>query len=233
MKQLDRTPIVRQVADGIIAIIKERNLREGDKLPTEKELCESFNVGRSTIREATRVLQTMGMLTSVPGKGMYVENPNQNNIATNAKLWFSHKDVKQLDYVEIRLAIEPLCTKLAIQRATMSEIADLARIHSLCKQAVSMNDTIALASYDEWFHFAIANATHNKLMISIQEAIKKEVFEMRLKSFSIPERIPGVIEPHEKILQAFYDKDEETGFEEMARHIKEAFSNFQDDTIRD
>jgi GntR family transcriptional repressor for pyruvate dehydrogenase complex len=222
--QIDRTSIVKQVSDGIIELIRERNFQENDKLPTEKELCEIFNVGRSTIREANQVLQTLGILVSVPGKGMHVAATSEGAISEAAKKWFGLKGIKLSDYVEIRLAIEPLCTRLAIQRATNEEIAELSKIHTLSLEAVLAGDAFSLATYDEKFHLAIAKATHNKLMVNIQEAIKNEIFEMRMRSFSIPERAPGVVEPHRKILQAFYERDKLTGEIEMRRHIKEAYS---------
>ena len=73
----------------------------------------------------------------------------------------------------------------------------------------------------------IAQATHNKLIASIYESICKEILETRIQSFSVPERMKTVIEPHRRILEAFYDHDAETGERAMYEHIREAFEDIR------
>jgi Transcriptional regulators len=226
MKPIERVTVVGQVTEAIRAMIKERNLNENDKLPTEKELCETLEVGRSTVREAMRTLQAMGEVKFKHGKGAFVGPGNTvaNEIVT--KEWFSKAGIKLMDFVEIRLAIEPLSVRLAIHRASEEDIAELARIHNLFIQAVATQNALHLAKYDELFHMEIAYATHNQLMINIMESIKKEVFEMRVKSFSIPKRMAGAIKPHEMILDAFYSRNMDAGSQAMTDHIKEAYSEY-------
>lgn len=223
MRPVERVPICNQVVEGIQSLIRERDLQVGDKLPTERELCEAFAVGRSTIREAMRALEAMGALTLKQGRGAFVGAGFYSDRVAQSISWYGSDDIRIRDFVEIRLAIEPLCTKLAIERASAEEIAEIARILSLFIQAAPKKDPLLLAKYDELFHLEIAKATHNKLMVSIQEAIRKEVFELRVRSFSVPERMEGAIAPHEKILKAFYSRDSGAGAEAMAEHLQEAF----------
>ncbi len=224
MKPIERVTVVGQVTEAIRTMIKERQLNEDEKLPTEKELCETLEVGRSTVREAMRILQAMGEVKFRHGKGAFVGSGNINEIVT--KEWFSKTGTKLADFVEIRLAIEPLAVRLAIHRASEEDIVEIARIHNLFIQAVSVQNALHLAKYDELFHTKIAYATHNQLMINIMDSIKKEVFEMRVKSFSIPKRMAGAVKPHEMILDAFYTKDEDAGWQAMTDHIKEAYSEY-------
>lgn len=221
MPPIERIPICSQVVTGIQTLIEEQNLQPGDKMPTEKVLCEMFGVGRSTVREAMRILQAMGVLSLQQGRGAFVGDsyPSQDE----GRPWFKEVSSNLRDYVEMRLAVEPLCTRLAIERASEEEIAEIARIHSLFIQAVSKNDPISLAKYDELFHMEIAKATHNKLMVSIQEAIRKTVFDMRVQSFSVRERMSSAIPPHTRLLDAFYHHDASEGERAMIEHLQEAF----------
>lgn len=226
MKPIERVTVVGQVTEAIRSMIKERKLNEDEKLPTEKELCEKLEVGRSTVREAMRILQAMGEVKFMHGKGAFVGPGNTVTNETVTKEWFSKAGSKLMDFVEIRLAIEPLSVRLAIHRASEEDIAEIARIHNLFIQAVTTQNALHLAKYDELFHMKIAYATHNQLMINIMDSIKKEVFEMRVKSFSLPKRMAGAVKPHEIILDAFYTRDEDAGWQAMTDHIKEAYSEY-------
>jgi len=81
----------------------------GDKLPTEKELCQSLQVGRSTVREAFRMLQATGHVEMIPGKGAHVAQLS----ATSVRGWFEERETDLGDYMEVRLAIEPFAARLA------------------------------------------------------------------------------------------------------------------------
>ena len=74
----------------------------------------------------------------------------------------------------------------------------------------------------------IARVTHNKLMVKLQEAIRREVYEMRIRSFSVAARMSGAVEPHERILHAFYKRDIHDGMEAMTQHLTEAFAEVLD-----
>ena len=226
MQPVERIPVCNQVVRGIQEIIQGRQLKPGDKLPTERELCESFGVGRSTVREAIRTLQALGVLTLIQGRGAFVGS--KTTASTDLTPWFSNMEINMRDLIEIRLAVEPLSVRLAIERASEEEIAEIAKIHSLFIQTVPKDDPVLLANYDEAFHMEIARATHNKLMVKLQEAIRREVYEMRIRSFSVATRMSGAVEPHERILHAFYKRDIHDGMEAMTQHLTEAFAEVLD-----
>ena len=77
MKPIKRVPVVTQVVANMKELIAERDLKPGDKFPTEKEFSHMFGVGRSSIREALRVLQTKGVIEICPGKGAYITEKNE------------------------------------------------------------------------------------------------------------------------------------------------------------
>ena len=71
MKKLKRLSLSEQVVNAIVQYIQENNLKTGDKLPTEKEFSDKFNVSRTSVREAIKALGINGILKSIPGKGTF------------------------------------------------------------------------------------------------------------------------------------------------------------------
>jgi GntR family transcriptional repressor for pyruvate dehydrogenase complex len=223
MKPIERVPVVLQVVANLQELI-DRSLQPGDKVPTEKELIEMFGVGRSTVREALRMLQAKGVVEFLQGKGAFVAEKNEDP-QVSAKNWFKELGAKVADFMEMRIAVEPISARLAIQRASAGEVAKIAEAHNLYIQSIEAADPLKLASYDESFHMEIARATHNELFINIQIAIKECFFETRVKSFTIKERVTGAVIPHQKILDAFYIKDAEAGYQAMLEHLTQAFKD--------
>lgn len=216
MSGINRTPRVSEVADNIHLLINSRGFQAGDKLLTEKELCEEFNVGRSTIREALRILETMNVVVRKPGKGAFVAS---EKMSQELQLQTSQY-ATMTDYCEIRLALEPLAVRLAVRRAVPEEIAEIAHAESFFIQAAMKKDAQLMTKYDELYHRMIANATHNPLMIDLFDLIQNAVHDMRLKSFMTKESPDNTIEPHEEILKAIYQHDEEGAATAMAKHIQ-------------
>jgi GntR family transcriptional repressor for pyruvate dehydrogenase complex len=222
VKPIERVPVVGQVVDNLQRIIQQRDLKPGDKMPTEKELVELFGVGRSTVREALRMLQATGEVEFLQGRGAFVAEKTEDP-QVSAKDWFNVLGLKVADFMEMRIAVEPVSVRIAIQRATDKEVGRLMKAHNLFIKSIESGDPLQLAAYDDAFHMEIARATHNELFINTQVAIQECFFEARVRSFSIHERITGAIAPHQNILNAFYTKDAEAGYQAMLEHMTQAF----------
>ena len=86
MKMIDkssRLPLYYQLMDIIIEMIERENLKENDKLPSERELCKEYNVSRSTVRQAIQELEKEGYIYRMHGKGTFVSPKNLNKIYLN------------------------------------------------------------------------------------------------------------------------------------------------------
>ena len=220
MESVKRIPVVEQVVQNLQELIIERGYKPGDRMPTEKEACEIFHVGRSTVREAYRMLQMIGIVESKQGSGSIVARETEASRQNNIRNWFKKNEVKTTDYLEIRMAIEPMVTNLAIQRATEDEVRNLEHIHSLFRRAVNRNDASEMAKYDEAFHMSIAEASHNPLFVKIEELIAESISAYRIRSFSIQENAAHAISPHQTILYAFCRRDPKVGESAMIGHLK-------------
>lgn len=218
MKPIEKVPLIEMVIANIKELIVSNSLLSGDKLPTEREICELLQVGRSTVREAFRTLQAMGIVEIKPGRGAFVAEKKVDG-TKGVVDWFVKHGVQISDFMEVRMAVESLAVKLAITRASYEEILDLEKIHDNFAEAAEKKDIIKLASYDETFHNAIIKATHNKLLIDIIEKIADAFMEYRIKAFSVEDNISHALEPHGRILEAFKKRDVVGGQTEMVNHL--------------
>lgn len=219
MKAVQRVPVVQQVVNNIRDFIFSGTISVGEKLPTEKDLCEQLSVGRSTVREALRILQANGFVEIQPGRGAFVarnKEPDPGDIVE----WFVQNEVELKDCIEVRTALEPLAIKLAVARATDADIAQITRTHTKFVKAVEENDTAAIAKYDERFHNQIVESSKNKLLISINRKVSEGIQSFRGKTFQLQQNALNAIDPHTDIMHALEERDSEAGEMFMRRHIQ-------------
>ncbi|MFT3984962.1 MAG: FadR/GntR family transcriptional regulator [Lachnospiraceae bacterium] len=218
MKSIDRISIVDQVIQNLLNYMKEENLKPGDQMPTEREVCELLGVGRSTAREAYRMLQAMNEVVAVQGKGVFVSE--KENKEDSVLLWFKGNGHAFCDYMEVRMAIEPMGVRFAIERANDEQIHRLEKIQELFIEAYKEGNRVKMMSYDESFHDQIMECTGNTLLIRIGENISECLRGYRSKAFSLKRTRGNAIEPHQKIIDAFKQKDVQMGYEWMLKHLE-------------
>ncbi len=228
LHNITRVTIVDQVIQKLQEYIIENNLKPGHKMPTEKELCEMMGIGRSTAREAYRMLKAMNYITTVQGKGVFLSehykstDPNEAAIA-----WFNENGRNMTEFMEVRMAIEPMAVKLAIPRATEHDIQRLEETHKLFEHALKEKNRIGLLSYDELFHQQIMDCTRNQLLIQIGKIITECFRTYRSNSFSVEDSMGNALEPHAQILEAFKTNDAQSGYNCMIRHLEISLEDIQ------
>ena len=109
-----------------------------------------LSVSRTSVREATRVLQTLGYVTLVPGKGAFVADLKPSD--GGEENWFDVENVQFYDFMEVRMAIETLAVRLSVERATPKQIRALEKIHAAFLEANEKQDGLQLIMLDEQFH---------------------------------------------------------------------------------
>jgi len=217
--RIQKISITDEVVKRMEELIKSGDYKIGDKLPTEMELREQLGVGRSTIREAFRVLQALGLIELRAGRGAFVKSINNNTYET-IRNWFVQKEAELSELMEVRMAIEPLAVKLAIQRGTPNQIEQIRDIHKAFTEAVERMDAIELATLDESFHNAIIETSNNQLLIKIGRLIADAFVEYRTRSFAVKENAKNALEPHKKILEAILRKDRKGAMQAIQRHLE-------------
>ena len=200
MRPVERVSVIDDVAEQLKDLILSGEIAVGDKFLTEKEISASLRVGRSTVREALRILTAMGFIEIRPGKGAFVAKKKEDDLFA-LSTWFRRHQPELTDYMEVRMAVEPLALRLAIQRASTEEVADIAAIHDSFVTAVAAQDTIKMAIYDEHFHSAIVKASHNRLLVAINESVTDLLSEYRARAFAVTGNAAHAVDPHARILQ--------------------------------
>ena len=226
MQSINRMPVVQQVVDSVKGYIQSDKVKEGDKLPTEREFCEQLEVGRSTLREAFRILQANGYVEMKPGKGAFVESKTGHSL-NDAVDWLVEHEVELKDFIEVRAAIEILGVRLAIRQLTVADIRQLNQIHRDFLSAVDRNDSAQVMQLDERFHNAIVGISRNKLLISMNRQISLYFESFRNRTFQIRQNVQNAVGPHSAILNAIIRRDNESAEEQMRLHLEKVSQDLE------
>jgi len=167
----DKMNLHQQAAVSIRKYIRENQLNIGDKLPSQSELMEILGLGRSSLREALRLLEGMGLLQILVGKGIYVRNAPD----FQASIPLTAGEGSMLQVLEVRKMIERCTIELAIKHATPEDLATME--NNLNKfEALAMPEAWAEgtseADYD--FHQSVYASTHNPVLIRLIHSISDQ-----------------------------------------------------------
>lgn len=159
---IQKKSLADMIAETLKQQITEGTYRAGDKLPTEPELMKTFGVGRSSVREAVKLLVNMGVVRVQQGSGTFVTVPS-NNDDVNIKM--STADRTELD--EVRKILDIAIVEKAVARRTEKDIERMRA--SLEKRKVNAEKGLLeeCIEADLNFHIAIADAAHNRILADI------------------------------------------------------------------
>lgn len=220
--RLSRRNSYELIAEQIRQQILNGKLKPGQRLPSTKELAEKFSVGRSSVREALSALKAMGLIDIRQGEGCTVRtfSPEQMEIRLPAVLMTKEAI---LELLEARKALETSNARLAATKRTDDDLRTFERI--LARMEDGLGDGEQGEKSDLAFHLALAEATHNGVMVkllktisgqmeaAIRETRRRHMYEDR----SISERL---WREHLDIYRAIKDKDTRAAGEYMERHLR-------------
>lgn len=205
--------------DALLDQLKSGRWRAGDRLPTERELAERFELSRTTVRKALLELKQQGLIQQTVGSGTYVSD------AANARLAKSVQQDSSLytspaELMEARLAIEPAIIEMAIRNANAT---DLARMDHCCEEAENARTLEAFEHWDAELHQAIADAAHNSFVGSVFQLMKtvraqSDWGQLKKKSVT-PERRLAYQAEHREIVGALRDRDAVRARESTLAHL--------------
>lgn len=200
-------------------MIAEEEVSVGGKLPTELELCGRFGVGRSTVREAMRILEANGYISIRRGSGTYVLSKMGNNYQTIGNWLHDNRD-KLRDYMEVRIAIEQLSVRLMIKKWGDDCGRRLTGLMAEFEEAVDAGDSERISAVDERFHREIAASTGNDLLIRVDELLADAFREYRRSTFLNKGNLSAAIAEHRKILEAIARRDTNEAVYAMREHLE-------------
>lgn len=212
-----------QVAEQIQQLILSRDLKPGDRLPTERELGENFKVSRTVIREAIRTLEALGLVASQTGSGTYVRVMQGKVVASSLGMFInSQRKPFSLDaLMEIRQVLEIEVVKLAAQRASEDNIKRLE--NCLDKMCQTVSDQDEFSKWDLEFHLVLADACGNQLFGIILEPLTESLFELIWTGTTTPGAAQDACQYHRDILDCIKKKDSEGAVKVMRAHLDQAY----------
>jgi GntR family transcriptional regulator, transcriptional repressor for pyruvate dehydrogenase complex len=213
-----RITLSGEVADRLSEAIRSGELPPGARLPAERELGVQFGVGRTSIREALRMLQATGMVTVRPGDGVFVatcSSPHEPPFARWESLY--HYRVEEL--FEARLAIEPLAAARAASRATEDDLRALSATLVEFERGVEEDDLAAMVLADGDFHEAITRASRNRMFQAMLGVANHLLIESKRAGLGAPGRPRRVLAKHRAIFDAIAAGDAQLAENAMRDHL--------------
>lgn len=204
-----------KVADNIIERIQNGALQVNAKL-SERKLAAEYQVSRTVIREAIKLLNEKGLVHTIYGKGSYVNIPDDKALISKFEDAMDISQVEPEDVVEARELLEIAMSKLILQRVNERDIQVLEELYENMENA--LGDGKAYVDYDAKFHLAMSICTHNRVLSIMTGTLNNMVNrEQLLRSREVRVRANG---EHRKIIEALKAQNEEELLEAIGVHIR-------------
>lgn len=216
LRPVDTPPAYAAVVERVRRAVALGVLLPGERLPAERALAEGLGVSRVTVREALRVLQGEGLLTTRRGSTGTVVSPTAAALDSAVD---DEEYARRLgDVFELRLAVEAMGAGLAAQRGTPDDLAVL----DTCQQALTASaDVHAFRRADSEFHLAIARMSGNALLVQVTEDLRAAAFS-RLDRDDLAVIHESTIRGHAAVIAAVRERDAAAASTAMTAHIEEA-----------
>ena len=197
---LRRDNLSEQVLENIQTSIRDGVFKPGCMLPSEKEMSEMYNVGKSSVREAVKMLQVLGVVESAQGRGTFLRESIGPQILKPLlyEMMLQHSNAEEL--YEFRLMFDVAYLKTAVQKATEQEKQLAREKFSEYKKACRRHDPQA-GLLDLELHRVFLNATKNQFIIKVGELILDLCHSYMQKGTAIYNKT--VMDNHEKIVEMF------------------------------
>ena len=194
---------------GVIDYFKKKildgELRPGEKLPPERDIAERLNVSRNSVREAIRIMDMTGVISSQQGSGNYITCEFQKSLAETMTMMFAMDQIDYRQISQIRQALECLAFSLAVKELDRSQ------------------DDVKNAALDKKLHYTLAQASGNILVQDFLEAcsgvIDSFIHDMRAEILRTEERKNLLNECHKKLIEGLKEKNKAKGLEALEHHF--------------
>ena len=211
-----------QVAEQIQRLVTNGTLKPGDQLPAERELARQFGVGRSSLRDAIRTLETMGVVESRHGAGTVIRDLDTDALVVPLASALLHKRELVAELLEVRMMIEPAVAARAAKNAPREEIAKMEEI--LDRQCEKVKRGKPCVEEDAEFHAALVHASRNSVVLRVVDVLMDLLRDSRARSLQTPGRLEKSYAGHVRILKAIKDRDGEAAESAVRRHLTEVQS---------
>jgi GntR family transcriptional repressor for pyruvate dehydrogenase complex len=211
--------VVRQIE----SLILEGVLRDGDRLPGERDLAASMNVSRPVLREALKALEARGLIVARQGGGNYVADVVGEVFSAPMRELIAAHPKATADYLEYRREIEAITAEMAARRSTSADRQMIASIIQRMEEVHAAGDFDAEAEIDVEFHNAVGECAHNFILLhslrSCYRLLSDGVFQSRAKLYHLRGAREALLAQHRSIAGAILAGDAAAAREAAMAHI--------------
>jgi GntR family transcriptional regulator, transcriptional repressor for pyruvate dehydrogenase complex len=215
---IERSSIAEQVAKKLLELIRTRNLKPGDMLPTERELAAMMQVSRPSVREAIRGLQILGVLKVRQGYGIYVSPLGASDLLGPLQFLITLNAANIDALYDTRRLIDPGIARLAAERISALDLQRLKQQATL--QRDLLYDPLSFRDSDLKFHTIIMEATGNPIMVRTASSLYLLGAEYRRVASETPGVLRQSLADHDEIIAALEKHDGEAAAAAVLRHLQ-------------
>lgn len=198
--------------------IKQGELADGTRLPSERLMAEKYNVSRNVVREAFKVMSEKGLVEIYTGRGAYVSIPKDSVITSKLQEAISISKSNLYEILEVRKVLEEAVVRKVVKVATEEDIESLERIYS--RMESSIRDTVGFEKEDINFHIELAKCTGNStlaLLINTFNKISgKNLYKLH---YLYPDRAEKAQREHRAMIDAIKERNEDKIIKAVDSHV--------------
>lgn len=213
--------LVQEISDYLMDAIMRGEMRPGSKLPADRELSVRFGVGRTSLREALRVLAGLGIISILPGHGTFIAS---NNAGFHRSLsWTVLLSENSVDHlIDVRNELEAVSARLAAQKADKASIEELSGIYQQMKVAFDAADFRDFLDLDLDFHLAIARCSRNPIIRELLATSRRMLKFISRSGMVSVEDLRNIYVEHGGIYAAIVERNSGKAQEQMVIHLANA-----------
>ena len=217
---VERTKLTASVFERLLSYVVKGSWKPGDRIPPERELCQQLGIARTSLREALKAMELVGMLDSRVGDGTFV--CPRSEFLSRPLLWaFTGTDHEELqDIMEARTIIEENLAGLAAKRGSTEQIAEIGRAVQLMRDSLARGDSTLEA--DMAFHLAISTAAQNEVLRNAVQLLRNLMRQLLYYKLLIPDVPQTVLKRHTAIYRAIAQRKPNAARSAMRLHLEEA-----------
>lgn len=217
LEPIEQSTMSELVAKRLIKLLSNGSLKSGDRIPPERDLAVRLHVGRTTLREALKLLTLSGVLEARRGDGTYVCD-QFGNLLSQQLAWPVLLNTHDVDMVlEVRAPLEVQAARLAAERVTPADLEKIGVFRQLL--AIEGRDIERETNLDLQFHDAIACTARNKLLSDLMRSLHSILRQYIMLSNEMTARLQTTVAEHQKIYDAIATHDPDAAEVAMEEHL--------------
>ena len=217
IKRLSRTTLTTAAFEQLISNVVGGVWKTGERLPSERDLCQQLGIARTSLREALKAMELVGMLNSKVGDGTFV--CPRSEFLSRPMIWalMGLEKAEFRDVMEARIIMEEGSAALAAERASDAQIEEINKAVQAMRDAIARDEPVLEA--DMQFHLSISNAAGNPLLTNSLVMLRNLIRQGMLYKHLLPGVTPRIVKAHAAVYNAIKRRDVAGAKKAMRDHL--------------